>query len=82
MNRYFSAVLVIVTLSGATTAFAAPPARDSAERPCAHCNMHGARAATRGALYGSTAQFCRHQVASAVRWGVAKKPCPHCTHSA
>ena len=86
MTKYFAAKLAIITFVTASTAFAAPPARDSGDRPCTHCVMTAAtqatHVATRGSLYGTAAKPCRHQVASAVRWGVAQKPCPHCTHQA
>jgi hypothetical protein len=86
MTKYFAAKLAVITFLTASSAFAAPAARNSGDRPCTHCAMSGsaqaANAATRGALYGTAAKPCRHQAATAVRWGVAQKPCPHCTHSA
>ena len=85
MTKYIAAKLALITFVTASTAFAAPPARDSGARPCVHCAMTGTAQSsvmTRGALYGTTAQPCRNQAATAVRWGVAQKPCPHCTHAA
>ena len=85
MTKYFAAKLALITFVTASTAFAAPPARDSGDQPCTHCVMASAQqaaAATRGSLYGTAVKPCRHQAATTVRWGVAQKPCPHCTHSA
>jgi len=84
MTKYFAAKLVLVAFITASPAFAAPAARDSGDRQCAHCAMSGTAQSTvmtRGAPYRASAQPCRHQVA-AVRWGVAQKPCPHCAHAA
>jgi hypothetical protein len=85
MTKYFAAKFAIITFVTASTAFAAPRARDTGNQPCTHCVMASAQqtaAATRGSLNGSAAKPCRHQAATAVRWGVAQKPCPHCAHSA
>jgi hypothetical protein len=85
MTKYFAARLALITFVTAGTAFAAPPARESGSQPCAHCVMAAAQqtaAAGRGSLYGTGAKPCRHQAATTARWGVAQKPCPHCTHSA
>jgi hypothetical protein len=85
MTKYFAAKLALVTFVTAGTAFAAPPAGEPSHQPCAHCVMAAAQRTTsamRGSLYSNGVKPCRHQVASTVRWGVAQKPCPHCTHSA
>jgi len=84
MTKYFAAKLALITFVTASTAFAAPPAHDSRDQACTHCVMTSAQstaAVTRGSLYGTAANPCRHQAVTTVRWGIAQKPCPHCTHA-
>ena len=85
MTKYFAAKLALITFVTAGTAFAAPPTHEAGDQPCAHCVMAAAQqtaAANRGSLYSSGAKPCRHQAATTSRWGIAQKPCHHCTHSA
>jgi len=86
MTKYFAAKLALITFVTASTAFAAPPARDSGNQPCTHCAISArkatAGAATRGTVFDVAAKPCHHIASTSVRWGVSQKPCPHCSHSA
>jgi hypothetical protein len=84
MKKLIVSAIMTASVLFTAAAFAAPPARKAPSSACAHCTMNQrgmAQQQARAGLYGQAQYHCHHgTIATNVRWGNAKKPCPHCSH--
>lgn len=84
MNKLMMFAFVGVALFATSGVLAAPPARTSASKSCAHCPAGVSKphtpVASRAALFGIDTKPCPGLAArmTVARWGNAIQPCPDC----